>query len=264
MSARPAVIASFVLGLLVLPRVGSAPSTTKYYFELKSEQVVDLSVFSQPNQVVNLDLKAWMALTLTDSAGGKVVHVIVDSLSAVSTAPQISAATADSAKGGMIHGFVDPTGKIKNLKSSPTGNTLLVAVQGIVNGIFPRMKPGARAGDRWMDTTDIANTEGGNNTTIKLFLDYTAGATETVAGLPAIKVTATSASVVTGTMENPMAGTMGVEGTGVGGGTFWVGADGRFLGGDLASTLNEKLTITGAPSPVPVKVTQQLKVTVLK
>ena len=235
MSVRPAVLASFALGLLLIPRAGSAPSTTKYYFELKSEQVVDLSVFSQPNQVVNLDLKAWMALTLTDSA-----------------------------KGGMIHGFVDPTGKIKNLKSSPTGNTLLVAVQGIVNGIFPRMKPGAKAGDHWMDTTDIANTEGGNNTTIKLILDYTAGATETVAGFPAIKVTATSASVVTGTMENPMAGSMGVEGTGVGGGTFWVGADGRFLGGDLASTLNEKLTITGAPSPVPVKVTQQLKVTVLK
>ena len=263
MSARPAAIASFALGLLVLPRAASAPSTTKYYFELKSEQVVDLSVFGQPNQVTTLDLKAWMTMTLTDSAGGRVVHVIVDSLNAVSTSPQITAATGDSAKGGMIHGFVDPAGRVKNLKSRPAGNTLLVAAQGIVNGIFPRMKPGAKAGDRWMDTTDIVNSEGGSNTTVKLTLDYTAGGTETVAGLPAIKVTATSTSVVTGTMENPMAGTMGVEGTGAGGGTFWVGADGRFLGGDLASTLNEKLTITGAPSPVPVKVTQQLKVTVL-
>ena len=263
MSARPAVFASLAVGLLALPRADSAPYTTKYHFDLKSEQVVDLSGFGQPNQVTTLDLKAWVAITLTDSAGGKVVHVIVDSLRAASSAPQITAATGDSAKGAMVHGFVDPTGRVKHLSSRPSGNTLLIAIQGIVNGIFPRMKSGAKAGETWMDTTDIVSSEGGNNTTVKLTLNYTAGGTETVAGLPAIKVTATSASVVTGTMENPMAGTMGVEGTGAGGGTFWVGADGRFLGGDLASTLNEKLTITGAPSPVPVKVTQQLKVTVL-
>jgi hypothetical protein len=264
MSARPVVFASLALGLLALPRAGSAPSTTKYHFDLKSEQVVDLSVFGQPNQVVTLDLKAWVALTLTDSAGGKVLHVIVDSLRAASSAPQVTGATGDSAKGAMVHGFVDPTGRVKNLTSRPSGNTLLTAIQGIVNGIFPRMKSGAKVGETWMDTTDIVSTDGGNNTTVKLTLNYTAGGMETVAGVPATKVTATSSAVVTGTMASPMGGTMGVEGTGTGGGTFWVSTDGRFLGGDLASTLSEKLTITGAPAAVPVKVTQQLKVTVLQ
>lgn len=263
MPVRPAVFASLAIGLLALPRADSVPSTTKYYLELKSEQVVDLSVFSQPSQVTTLELKAWVTTTLTDSAGGKVVHVIVDSLRAVSSAPQITAATADSAKGGMVHGFVDPAGRVKNLTSRPSANHLLTAVQGIINGTFPRMKGGAKTGDRWTDTTEIVSTEGGNNTTVKLALSYTAAGTETVAGQPATKVTATSTSVVTGTVENPMAGTMTVEGTGVGGGTFWVGADGRFLGGDLASTLDQKLTITNAPAPVPVKVTQQLKVTAL-
>jgi hypothetical protein len=263
MSARSAVFASLALGVLVLRPADPARSTTKHYFELKSEQVVDLSVFSQPNQVVTLDLKAWVATTLTDSAGGKVVHVIVDSLRAISSAPQFTPAMADSAKGGMVHGFVDPSGRVKNLTSTPAANQLLIAVQGIVNGIFPRIKKGANAGDRWTDTTEIVNKEGGNNTTIKLMLNYTAAGTETVAGVPAIKVTATSTSVISGTAENAMAGTMVVEGTGVGNGTFWIGADGRFLGGDLSSTLDQKLTITGAPAPIPVKVTQQLKVTAL-
>lgn len=263
MSSRSTVLASLAVGVLALPPANPAPATIKYLLDLKAENVVDLSVFGQPNQVTTVDLKAWVAVTLTDSAGGKVVHVIVDSLKVTSTAPQLTAATADSAKGGMIHGFVDPTGRVKKLTSRPAGNPLLTSVQGIVNGIFPRMKSGAKAGDNWTDTTEIVNNEAGNNTVVKLVLNYTAGATETVAGMPATKVTATSTAAVTGTMENPMAGTMGVEGTGTGGGTFWVGADGRFLGGDLASTLNQKLTITAAPGPVPLKVTQQLKVTVL-
>jgi hypothetical protein len=264
MSARPVVFASFALGLLVFPGGSVVPSTTKYLFDLKSEQVIDLSVFSQPTQIVNLDMKAWVTMTMTDSAGGKVLHVVVDSAQATSNAPQVTAASADSIRGGTVHGFVDPSGRVKNLSSKPAGNTLIQAVQGIINGIFPRIKSGAKAGDVWSDTTDIANKEGGNNTTVKLSLNYTAGGTETVAGLPATKVTASSTSVVVGTMENPAVGTMGVEGTGTGGGTFWVGADGVFLGGDLSSTLNQKLTITGAPSTVPVKVTQQLKVTVLR
>lgn len=263
MSSRPAVFASFVLGLLALPPANPAPSTVKYLLDLKAENVVDLSVFGQPTQVTTVDLKAWVAVTLTDSAGGKVVHVIVDSLKVASTAPQLTPATADSAKGGMIHGFVDPSGKVKKLTARPAGNPLLTSVQGIVNGIFPRMKSGAKVGDRWTDTTEIVNDEAGNNTTVKLMLNYTAGDAETVAGMPATKVIATSTAVVSGTMDNPMAGTMGVEGTGTGGGTFWVGADGRFLGGDLSSTLDHKLTITGAPAPVPLKVTQQLKVTAL-
>jgi hypothetical protein len=264
MSVRYALLASLSLTPFILPSTPSAPSTTKYRFDLKSETTVDLSVVGAPTQVTNLGLNAWVVMTLTDSAGGKVVHAIVDSMKVDTTIPQITPATIDSAKGGMIHGFVDPSGHIKNVTATPGGNPLLAAVQGVVNALFPRVKVGTKTGDHWVDTTEVSNSSEGNNTKVKLILNYSADGTETVAGFPATKVTAASTSIVTGTMENPMAGTMEVEGNGVGTGTFFVGTDGRFLGGTLSSTIDQRLKVAMAPAPIPVKTVQVLTVTLIK
>lgn len=264
MSVRYALLASLSLTPFILASTPSAPSTTKYRFDLKSETTVDLSVVGAPTQITNLGLNAWVVMTLTDSAGGKVVHAIVDSMKVDTTIPQITPATIDSAKGGMIHGFVDPSGHIKNVTATPGGNPLLAAVQGVVNALFPRVKAGTKTGDHWVDTTEVSNSSEGNNTKVKLILNYSADGTETVGGFPATKVTATSTSTVTGTMENPMAGTMEVEGNGVGGGTFYVGTDGRFLGGTLSSTIDQRLKVAMAPAPIPVKTVQALTVTLIK
>jgi hypothetical protein len=110
--------------------------------------------------------------------------------------------------------------------------------------------------------SSIAND--GNNTKVKLVLNYSAEGTEPVAGMPGVKVSASSTSVVSGTMENPMAGTMEVEGTGTGTGTFYIGSDARFLGGVLSSTLDQKLKVAMAPAPIPVKAVQSLTVTLIK
>ncbi len=260
----PFVLLASSLAPFVVSSAPPAPSTTRYRFDLKTETTVDLSVVGAPNQISNLDLNAWVVMTLTDSAGGKVVHVIVDSLKMETTIPQLSAATADSAKGGMIHGFVDPTGHIKNVTSTPGGNPLLAAVQGVVNALFPRIKPGTKAGDHWVDTTEVSNAGEGNNTKVKLVLNYVAEGNETVGGLPGVKVSVASTSAVSGTMENAMAGTMEVEGNGTGTGTFAIGSDGRFLGGSLSSTIDQRLKMAMAPAPIPVKVVQSLAVTLLK
>jgi hypothetical protein len=273
MSVRSTLLASLCLTPFLLPSTPPAASTTRYRFDLKSETTVDLSVVGQPTQVTNLGLNAWVSMTLSDSAGGKVVHVIVDSLKTETTIPQITPATIDSAKGGMVHGWVDPTGHIKNVTCTPAGNLLLASVQGVVNAVFPRVRAGTKVGDHWVDTTEVSNSGQGNNTCdsgqgnnlkVKLILNYSAQGNETVAGLPAIKVTATSTSTVTGTMENPMAGTMEVEGNGTGTGTFYIGNDSRFLGGVLSSTIDQKLKVTMAPAPIPVKTVQSLTVTLVK
>ncbi len=259
-----ALFTSLVLVPFVPLATPPATSTVKYRFDLKSETTVDLSVVGAPTQVTNLSLSAWVAMTLSDSAGGKVIHVIVDSLMSETTIPQITPATLDSAKGGMIHGFLDPTGHVKNLTATPRGNPLLASVQGVVNALFPRVKAGTKPGDRWIDTTEVNNSGDGNNTKVKLILNYSADGNETVAGSPAIKVTASSASTITGTMENPMAGTMEVEGNGTGSGTFYVGSDAQFLGGVLSSTIDQKLKVSMAPAPIPVKTVQSLTVTLIK
>jgi hypothetical protein len=264
MLVRSTLLASLFLAPIVLPFTPPAASTTRYRFDLKSETTVDLSVLGAPTQITNLGLNAWVTMTLTDSAGGKVVQVIVDSLKVDTTIPQITPATADSAKGGRVHGFVDPSGHIKNVTATPGGNPLVSSVQGVVNALFPRVKAGTKTGDHWVDTTEVTNTTEGNNTKVKLILNYSAEGNETVAATPAIKVSASSTSTLTGTMENAMAGTMEVEGNGTGTGTFYIGTDARFLGGVLSSTMDQRLKVAMAPTPIPVKTVQSLTVTVVK
>ena len=120
---------------------------------------MDLSVVGAPNQVTNLDLNAWVVMTLTDSAGGKVVHVIVDSLKMETTIPQHSAATADSAKGGD-----DPRVRRSHRATSRTSRRRQPVTRcsprcrAWSTRCFPGSRPAAKAGDHWVDTTEVTNS----------------------------------------------------------------------------------------------------------
>lgn len=240
-----------------------AATTTRYHLNAKADNTVDLSAFGGPSQVTNVKFDAWIAMTLSDSAGGKAVHVVIDSAAGESNAPTFQATDPGAAKGATIHGWLDPSGRIKDLKSSVTTNIVVNSIQGAVNGMFPKLRGATRAGDSWVDTTDVANSGEGNKTTAKIVTQYNATASETVGGMPGVRVNATSASTIGGTLENPQAGTMNVEGTGSGRGTFVVGGDGRFLGGTVNSTQDLLLKTPMAPMPIPVKVVQELTVTLL-
>ena len=114
------------------------------------------------------------------------------------------------------------------------------------------------------DTTEVSNNTGGNNTLAKVFTSYTAGGQETIAGMPAMKVEATTRSTTTGTLDSPMTGTMEVEGTGAGTSTLFIGANGRLLGVNSSSTIDQTLKMSMVPTPVPVKTTQTVIITLLK
>lgn len=260
MFARPAAFASFAMLLGVVPPAPRASVTTKYRIDVKTETTIDLSVVGQPVQVQTANLSAWVAVTLSDSAGGRVVHGIIDSVSYSGSAP-IEAASVDSAKGAMVHGFVGSDGKVKNLTSKP--NSLLVGqVQGMVNGFFPRMRLGAKSGDTWMDTTRVTNNGGGNNTIVDFIITYTAGVPDAVSGIPALKVTGASKSTITGTIDSPMAGTMEVSGAGAGSSNLLVGlTDGRILSVNATSTIDQKLKLGMMPAEIPVKTVQSVVVT---
>jgi hypothetical protein len=260
MFARHGALASSALVLAFAPVVPRATVMTKYRVDVKTETTIDLSVVGQPVQVQSANLSAWIAITLSDSAGGRVVHSIIDSVTYSGTAP-IEAASVDSARGAMVHGFIGPDGKVKNLTSRPP-SLLVGQVQGMVNGFFPRMKLSAKAGDTWMDTTRVTNSGGGNNTVIDFFINYTAGAQEAVAGIPAMKVTGSSRSTISGTIDSPMAGQMEVSGAGSGTSNLLVGvSDGRILGVNATSTNDQKLKLGMMPTEIPVKTVQSVVIT---
>ncbi len=263
MSFRPVVLGSLALAVVLAPTARRASVTTKYRIETKNQSTVDLSAFGQPNQEGMLAISAWVALTVTDSAGGRVAHVVVDSLKFESTAPQFTQATADSAKGGTVHGFVDPDGRMKNLTPKPADNTAMAEIQGVIQTFFPRVKHGVKSGESWVDTIDVNTTTAMINTKSKFVVTYTAAGEETVGGLPARKLTTTSRSTTTGTVENPMAGTVQIEAAGTGSGEYLVAADGRYLGGHQASNSDQKMTMAMAPAPIPVKSVRTVTVTLV-
>jgi hypothetical protein len=163
MSVRSAILASLAFGLAVAPMSRRAPMSTKYRIDTKSQSTIDLSAFGQPAQEQNVGLVTWVTVTLTDTTGGRVLHVVVDSLKYDGTVP-IEQASLDSVKGGTLHGLLDAAGRVKNLSATPSGSLVLAQVVGVMHAFFPRMKAGVKAGDTGTDTSEVANTTGGANT----------------------------------------------------------------------------------------------------
>jgi hypothetical protein len=254
-----------LLGLAspVPPGAPAAAVTTKYKLEIKSETTIDLSMMGQGTQTTTANLTTWLAITMSDSAGGKSMRAVLDSVAFSGTAP-IPQSTIDSAGHAEVRGFVDATGQVKGLTARPSDHLLVGQVQGMLNSFFPKMKAAAKLGDSWLDTTEIQNAGGGNNTHVTLIINYTSGGPESRDGLAATKVSAATKSTITGTLENAQVGTMEVEGAGTGTGTFFMGVDGRLLGGTSSSTMDQRLKISMAPTPIPVKTVQTVTVTLIK
>jgi hypothetical protein len=262
MSIRTAVVASFALAMLPTPAIRNAAVTTRYRVESKNETTVDLSGFGAPSQQQNFTVVSWIAVTVSDTTGGRIVHVVVDSMTYTGTIPLLSQATADSAKGGTVHGIVDLGGRLKNLTAQPQ-NLLLADVQGALYGFFPRVKGGAKTGDVWSDTVEVTSNVNGANVKSTFWINYTSTGQESVAGVTALKLSATSSANVTGTLENPQMGSMEVEGKITGTSTGMLGPDGRYLGGTSNSTADQKLKSAMAPGPIPVKTVRTTTVTFL-
>jgi hypothetical protein len=237
-----------------------APVITHYRVESKNETTVDLSGLGQPVQQNSFGLVSWIAVTVSDTTGGRSVHVVVDSMKYEGTIPLLTQSTADSAKGGTLNGWVDQNGRIKDLVAHPQ-NLLLSDVQGVIHGLFPKLKAGAKAGEGWSDTLEINSSANGANLKSKFTIEYTAGGTETVEGVPALRVTASSSATLSGTMENAQAGTMEVSGSVKGNSQSLLGLDGRYFGGQSNSTTDQQLKIAMAPAPIPVRTVRSVTVT---
>ena len=253
-------VASLLAGSGPVTGVAPASITTKYRLEVKAETTLDLSAVGGPVQNTTANLAVWMAMTTTDSARGKAVRVHIDSVMFDGTAP-IPKESVDSVRGTEIRGFIDGNGEVEVLNST-LDHALLSQVQGMTHSFFPKVKPGAARGDSWIDTSTVKNQSGGSNTTVVLVTTFTSEGPEAVSGIPAVKLGTKSLSTVTGTMENPMAGTMEVSGGGSTTGTMFVGADGRFLGGNSTTNMDQKLKLSMG-AQIPVKTVQRVTVTVL-
>ena len=256
MPARPFLLASLlVAGVAAFAAPASPSITTRFKITATNHQVVDLSAFSQPEQVTHIVTSLWVTVTSTDSAGGRALKLVVDSAHADSIdSPQpIPPEVFDSLRGVTATGWADATGKFQNI-TSPTGRGAQAG--SLLRVMFPRMNPRAKTGDRWTDTVETAGENEGlmPGSTVRRVTNWAVNGEQTVAGVKARKVEAAYSQSITGEMTGPQ-GSMAIDGTGTGTATYLIGPDGRQLGANSTTTINMSITIPQAPEPIPVTAT---------
>jgi hypothetical protein len=245
---------------LLIPAAGG-PSITKYRIDQSLSQDVDASAAGGARQRIAFKTSSFVTVTLSDSGGGKVMRVVIDSLLGDSAVP-IPKAVLDSAKGAVFHGFLQKSGRPSGLE--PTGaSSAATQVQGLLSDFFPWIKSGLKLGDSWSDTTAKTNAAGSDSVTVRRVSDYKVSGAETWKARKAVRITENFTSSVAGTQPTPN-GPARIQGTGKGRASYYVAPDGRYLGGDWQQESSLSISGSFAPHPLPIVIVQKTTITAIK
>lgn len=246
---------------LFLPILDRAPSITKYRVDQSLMQEIDATAAGASKQSLSFTTSSFITVSLADSAGGKVIRVVVDSMRGDSTTP-IPAAVLDSARGAQFHGFVEKSGKPSGLEPL-SSSSAVKQVQGLLSDFFPWIRTGLKVGDSWTDTTARVSALGADSVTVRRVSAYKAAGSETRNSRKAVRIIEDFTSSVAGTQPTPD-GPARIEGNGTGKGAYYVGTDGRYLGGAWQQQSSLKISGSFSPEPLPITIVQKTTVTTLK
>ena len=259
MSVRPIVFAATFTSFLA-GWAADAPRTARYRVETKVEQVIDLSPVGQPEQRVEMTLANFLTITFNDTAGGQTIHAVLDSIVKLSEGPLPVEDSLLKARGRTWHALLSTDGKVSDLKR--VDSTSSGQVGDLITNFFPRVRPGAKVGDQWTDTTETASDEEGQSITTRTVTNYSVTGTETRNGARALKVESAYSLAQTGEI-NQAGQSLSVDGSGTGTAIYYVTQDGRYLGGTSTTTAELQITAPGIPAPIPVQAKNTVTVTTL-
>lgn len=260
MLLRLFTLSALTAGAGVTPHAADAPTTARYRVDQTLTQEVDPTAMGGAKQTLTFTTSSFVTVTLADSAGGKSVHVVMDSVKGDSTTP-IPKPVLDSARGSAFHGYLNAAGKMDGLE--PVSTTGAGAkVHGLLADFYPWVRAGLKAGQQWSDTTARSTGQGTDSVTVRRVTRYATAPGKHPKSAQAVQVTSDFTSSVGGTQTTPN-GPARIEGTGTGSGTYFVAPDGRYLGGSWRQNSSLKVSGSFAPKPLPITVAQTIKVTVL-
>lgn len=262
MSARPLALAA--ASLCTLAAFADGSPTRHYRVQTRTEAVVDLTALGGPPQNQDSKTTAFYAVALADSAGGRSLHVSLDSITVdpESTTTPVPAAILDSARGASATGFVAAGGTVSNLKVA-SENPLAMQLLPVFQNFYPRMKPTARV-DKWTDTVEYDTPQGKlGSLHTKTIANWVVTGEELHDGVSARKVQSAYSLARNGTITGGQ-GQVTIGGTATGAATYWVSADGGMIGADLTEEASMTLTMAQAPAPIPVKSKNHITIAVLK
>jgi hypothetical protein len=251
------------LGALAVasPAVARAQAPTRYRIDQSLAQEVDATAAGQGKQSITFKTSSFVTVSLKDSAGGKAMRVVVDSIKGDSTTP-IPTAVLDSVRGAVYGAFITKEGRPGRLETSNASGAA-GQIQGLLSDFFPWVRAGIRPGQAWADTSVNSTGEGADTVTVKRVINYRAVPPEPKQPAKSVRVATDYSSEVAGSQPTP-SGSARIEGNGTGTGSYLVSPEGQYLGGEweLASAL--KLSAAFAPEPLPISLRQTTKVSTIK
>lgn len=249
MQARPIALAALAVSALTA-FAGGQPLTTKYRVLVARSSHVDLSSVGQPPRDQSQTTTAFVSMSLSDTVGGRVLGLQIDSLQ-VDTTLQVPQAMLDSVKGATASVLLSPVNKPSAVR--PIHQTLLAdGIFPLLSHFYPRTPSKTKVGDRWTDTLEFAAPQGPNaSVTVKMVANWAVMADEAKDGERARRVQEAYSVVQTGQLSGPQ-GDMTLAGTGTGSATYWLGADGHLIAQQSAESLSSTISSPALPGPIPV------------
>lgn len=240
------------------------PVTTRYRYESKTVQAVDATGLGGDKQSSTLQRVGWLSVTLTDSSGGQVMRIVIDSVSTdAETRASIGSASIDSARGATFSGFVARDGAVSNFKMPSGVGTLGALLGSTFDEFLPRTKLGYKNGDTWTITSEKPQMVSNGELMIKRSTSYTSRGVEAHDGVSANRIDFSFSTSSTGTqMVGP--NKAAVEGASSGSGAWYVSNAGAFTGGTRSEKNDRKLLLTGAPAPLLVNAQVTTTISVIK
>ncbi len=165
-----------IAGLLTVATLLGAVGPTapqRYRIEVKAQQEVDATALGGGKQNTDIGVIGFVTVTLSDTTGGRLAHIVIDSL-LLSPGMEIPPGMTDepgTAKGLFFHAYV-VNGKVQGSLAPNTPHQLAGLIAGGVESLFPGVRAESKLGDTWSDTVKVDKTTEGTSTKSTTMVDW--------------------------------------------------------------------------------------------
>lgn len=168
-------------GLSIAALIAAAGSTDhadpmRYRMELKMKNVADLSAAGMGEMVTNISGTVWFQLTMSDTAGGRIALIAVDSViyqADGQAAAQLPAGLGEGLRGSTVRAYVKD-GKVEGnpeFSVPPNSNPVVTLVAPALTALFPGISP-TESRTSWADTTSTDNTSEAGSSLVEAIANW--------------------------------------------------------------------------------------------
>ena len=230
----------------------------RFRVEFAVSNTVDLTAAGQGVMTSDINGTAVVTLTMSDTTGGRIAHLVVDSLTVSAdgqAAMMFNQAAADALIGEWVHGYV-VDGKIEGAPSqSQEGNQILGLVGATLSGLFPGVGAKTATAPSWSDTTSVQSESDGTSRNVQTVVDWS------VTGRDGDAYVLSGAANGTVTMDSPE---QQISGTVISNFSLTSTIGGPASVSTTTSMQDLSLLVSALPDPLPVQVQQKFTVTEIK